>query len=109
MQKFFSRFKFHYHRTDKTGLSVFGRGIHFDWEALLSLFMITVLIIVLINMKIFLQIRAGDIFKVNQVTETKTVGLDRKKLADTLAFFQSKIKTTDSVKGELQPLVDPAL
>ena len=98
-----------FHRTDFSGLSVFGRGQQFDWEILLSFFLLIMIIIVSFSVYVFLGVRAGDIFQDDYKAPAHNETINRDTLDHVIKDFDSHAENLKTLQAQKPVFVDPSL
>ena len=96
-------------RSDLSGLSVLGHGQNFDWEILLSIFLIIVVSIAAYNTYVFLGVRAGDIFQVDKQPVTTPTLIDQITLKTVIDNFDARAKNYKDLETKHPVLVDPSM
>jgi hypothetical protein len=98
------------HRTDFSGLTVFGHGQQFDWEILLTFFLLVIIIPIYFSIHIFLGVRAGDIFKDDYKAPVHDETIDRNVLDQVIKDFSTRAENLKKLQTEKKPVfVDPSL
>ena len=109
MNKIKHYFKNIFHRTDFSGLSVFGRGQSFDWEVLLSLFLIAIIVLLYFSVHVFLGVRAGDIYTDDFKPPVHNESINKVVLDKVVKSFDVRAETLKSLKAQKPVFVDPSL
>lgn len=98
-----------FQRTDFAGLSVFGRGQQFDWEMLLTLFLVVMVVAVIFSVHIFLGVKAGDIFTDGFKPQVHNETINRNALDRVLKDFATRAETLKNLQTSRPVFVDPSL
>lgn len=106
IKKYFKKF---FHRTDLSGLTVFGRGQTFDWEILLIFFLLLVIIMLSFSVHVFLGVRAGDIFQNNNQAPVHSEVINRKALDQVISSYNTRSTTLKNLQTQKPVFVDPSL
>ena len=109
MNKIKYYFKKIFHRTDFSGLSFFGRGQHFDWQVLLSIFLLVSIVVLYFSVHVFLGVRAGDIFTDDFKPPVHNETINKKTLDGVIADFNARVDNLKSLKATKPVFVDPSL
>lgn len=96
-------------RTDFSGLSVFGRGQSFDWEILLTFFLVLMIIAVSFSVHVFLGVRAGDIFKDDYKAPVHNETIDKNALDKVIKDFSTRVENLKKLQAQKPVFVDPSL
>lgn len=98
-----------FYRNDFSGLSVFGRGQQFDWEILLTIFLLVMIAAVSFNVYVFLGVRAGDIFKDDYKALVHNDTIDRDTLDRIIKDFGTRAENLKNLRAQKPVFVDPSL
>ena len=98
-----------FQRTDFSGLTVSGRGQHFDWEILLAFFLLVIIITVSFSVHVFLGVRAGDIFQVNSNSPKTSQTINREVLDQVIKDFGVRADALKKIQSQRPSFVDPSL
>ncbi len=109
MDKIKNYFKKIFRRTDFSGLSICGRGQGFDWEILLTFFLLIMIIVVSYSVHVFLGVRAGDIFDEGSKTPPHNETIDKNNLNRIIQDFDAKAKILNSLQTQKPVFIDPSL
>ena len=109
MNKIKSFFKKVFRRTDFSGLSVFGRGERFDWEILLTFFLLVTVAAVSFSVYVFLGVRAGDIFKDDNKAPVHDETINRNLLDQVIKDFDARAENLKKLQTQKPVFVDPSL
>lgn len=109
MNKIERYFKKIFRRTDFSGLSVMGRGSQFDWEILLVLFLLFMIVVVSFSVYFFLGVRAGDIFKDDYKAPVHSDTINRDVLDSIIKDFDVRAENLKNLQTQKPVFVDPSL
>ena len=109
MNKIKLYFKKIFRSTDFSGLSVFGHGESFDWEMLLTFFLLVMVVTVSFSVYVFLGVRAGDIFKDDYKAPAHNETVDRAALDRVIKDFGDRAENLKSIQATKPTFVDPSL
>lgn len=109
MNKIKHYFKNIFHRTDFSGLSIFGRGQSFDWEVLLSLFLLAVIVLLYFSVHVFLGVRAGDIYTDDFKPPIRNETINKVVLDKVVKDMDMRLEASKILKAEKNIFVDPSL
>ncbi|HAO64494.1 TPA: hypothetical protein DCQ44_00755 [Candidatus Taylorbacteria bacterium] len=98
-----------FYRTDFSGLSVLGRGQHFDWRALLTFFLAVMIVSVSISVHVFLGVRAGDIFTSNSSIPVHNDAINKDALDKVIRSFDARAENLKNLQLQRPLFVDPSL
>jgi hypothetical protein len=102
--------KKNFHRTDFSGLTIFGRGQQFDWEILLTFFLLVMIVAVSFSVYIFLGVRAGDLFKDDYKAPVHNETINRDVLDRVIRDFVTRAENLKNLQTQKrQVFVDPSL
>lgn len=96
-------------RTDFSGLTVFGRGQHFDWEILLAFLLLVIIVTISFSIYVFLGVRAGDIFQVNSKVSKTSQTINREVLDLVITNFGVRADALKKIQSQRPFFVDPSL
>ena len=102
-------FKKRFQRTDFTGLSVFGRGQHFDWEVLMAFFLLVIIIAISFSVHVFLGEMAGDIFQINDKSPAHNDTINKNSLDQIVSSFAARADNLEKLQTQKPVFVDPSL
>jgi len=108
MPKLQKNFKNVFERKDISGLSVFGRGHHFDWKVLLTLFFLVTFGVVLFSTNVFLNVRSGDVSDTQSSPSVQTTLINKNGLKDVIDSFAARVQTLKTLQTGKSALVDPS-
>jgi len=102
-------FKKIFHRTDFSGLSVFGRGQSFDWEILLTFLILVMIVVISFSVHVFLGVRAGDLFQDGYKPPVHDATISRDVLTKVISDFATRADTLKNLQAQKPIFVDPSL
>jgi hypothetical protein len=109
MEKTKNSFKKVFRRNDFSGLSVFGRGENFDWEMLLTFFLLVIVVAVSFSVYVFLGVRAGDIFKDDYKAPVHNETINREVLSKVIKSFDARAENLKNLRAQKPVFIDPSL
>lgn len=109
MHKIENHIKKLFRRTDFSGFSVFGRGQHFDWEMLLTFFLLVTVVAVSFSVYVFLGVRAGNLFKDDYKPPVHNETINRDTLDRVIKDFDSRAENLKKLQTQKPVFVDPSL
>lgn len=80
-----------------------------DWKIIVISFAFLVLLIACADSYMYFRVYKGDIFTVQDTTDTSLTVVDQKSLTDVTATFETKAKDFETLKGQKPVNVDPSL
>lgn len=98
-----------FHRTDYSGLSVFGRGQTFDWKILLTFFLVIIGISLSFSVYVFLGVRAGNIFTDGSKPPVHNETINRDTLDSVIKDFNTRAEKLQTLQAQRPTFVDPSL
>lgn len=87
----------------------FSTRAHKDWKKLLSIFIIVALIAVALDSYLFWNVRYGNMFASEPVTETDTLSLDQKMLENVVNFYEDRSAAFEMWTARPATEIDPSL
>jgi hypothetical protein len=96
-------------RIDFSGLSVFGRGQQFDWEILLTSFLLLMIVAVSFSVHVFLGVRAGDIFQDDFKAPVRNETINKETLDRVIKNFETRAENLKTLQTQKPVFIDPSL
>jgi hypothetical protein len=107
------KLKYYFHkifkRTDFSGLSVFGRGQHADWEILLVFLVVILVGSVSFSINVFLDVRSGNAFQDDYKPPVRNMTIDKNKLSEVVKSFEKKAENLAAIQAQKKVFIDPSL
>ena len=88
----------------------FGRSPESDWRIIFVSTILLVIIVSVLNVKLFVKINRGEAFATGENSPDKVASLNVPKLINTLDYYLNKKAEFEKIKsGAIAPVIDPSI